>query len=109
MKLKAKIKFADEKVKQEFLMLKESIAEKDLYLNITKSFERIQEDAFCGIQIQKNKIPKEYLRYGIDNCWKLNLLNGWRLLYAVQRDELVVLAIILEWMSHKEYERKFGY
>jgi hypothetical protein len=109
MKLKAQIKFADEKAKHEFSMLEESVAEKDLYSNVVKSFERLQENAFCGIQIQKNRIPKEYLSYGIDNCWKLNLPNGWRLLYAIQRDELVILAIIFEWMGHKEYERRFGY
>jgi len=70
----------------------------------------LKGDAFCGIQIPKKQIPKEYIiKYAIDNCWKYNLPNAWRLLYSVGREKVTVVSIILEWDKHKKYERKFGY
>ena len=56
-------------------------------------------------------IPKEYFRkYGkLDNLWKYNLPNAWRLIYTIKTEEVVVLSVILEWMDHKNYERRFKY
>jgi hypothetical protein len=55
-------------------------------------------------------MPKEYIKkYGIENLWKYNLPNAWRLLYSVARDEVMVISIVLEWLPHKKYERRFKY
>jgi hypothetical protein len=60
--------------------------------------------------IPKKLFPKSYIKkYGIDNLWKYDLPTGWRLLYSVKAEEIVVLAIILEWLPHKKYERRFNY
>jgi Txe/YoeB family toxin of Txe-Axe toxin-antitoxin module len=109
--LKCKVVFADKKVKDSFDKLKDSKTEdKKLYERLNKAFDDICENAFCGIQIPKKLIPKNYLKkYEIDNLWKYNLPGAWRLLYSVARDEIVVIAIILEWLPHKEYEKRFGY
>ena len=77
---------------------------------MNRAFDDLVDDPFCGIQIPKKVIPRVYIRkYGIDNLWKYNLPNAWRLIYSVARDEVIVIAIILEWMDHKTYERKFEY
>ena len=109
--MKCKVVFADKKVKESFDKLKGSKTEdQKLYERLNRAFDDISEDAFCGIQIPKRLIPKKYIsEYGIDNLWKYNLPNAWRLLYSVARDEVIVIAIILEWMSHKEYDRRFKY
>ena len=61
-------------------------------------------------QCPKKQIPKIYIKkYGIDNLWKYNFPNAWRLIYSVARDEIIVVTIILEWMNHKEYEKRFNY
>ncbi|MFA6268468.1 MAG: hypothetical protein WCW13_03260 [archaeon] len=111
MKINSKIKFADEKIKQTFFSLKDGrTEEKELFESLNKTLEQLEKNSFCGIQIPKKLIPREYTqKYGIDNCWKHNLPNGWRLIYAIERDEVIILSIILEWMTHKEYERRFGY
>ncbi len=82
-----------------------------LYGWLVRAFEDLEKDAFSGIQIPKKLVPKEYeLKYGkIDNLWKYNLPNAWRLIYTVKKGEVVVLSIILEWMTHKEYENRFKY
>lgn len=109
--LPCKIRFADEKVKKSFEELEHSTTEdRQIFTFLNQAFGNIKENAFCGIQIPKKQIPKEYLqKYGVDNLWKYNLPNAWRLLYSVGREEVTVVSIILEWGKHKEYDRKFGY
>ena len=109
--MKLDIKFADEKVQKNFEELKSSRTEnKKLYKWICRAFEDLEENAFCGIQISKKLIPEVYLeKYDIDNLWKYNLPNAWRLLYSIKNGEIKILSIILEWMSHKDYERRFKY
>ena len=58
--MKSEIVFGDDKLKSEFEKLKE-IKENKLYSQLVKAFGNLKEDAFCGIQIPKHLIPKEYL------------------------------------------------
>ena len=70
--MKSEVEFADEKVQKSFEELKDSRNEdKDLYKWISRALEDLEENAFCGIRIQKKLIPKIYIEtYGIDNLWK---------------------------------------
>jgi len=109
--MKSGIKFADEKIQKSFEALKDSRTEdQKLYKWICRAFEDLEKNAFCGIRIQKRLISKVYIeKYGIDNLWKYDLPRGWRLIYSVANSEITILSIILEWMSHKDYEKRFGY
>jgi hypothetical protein len=110
--MKSKIIFADEKIKSFFERLKDAKSEeKQLHSSLVVAFEILEKNAFAGTQIPKRLIPKEYKkRFGeIDNLWKLNLPNAWRLLYSVKGDKIVIISLILEWISHKEYEKRFKY
>jgi Txe/YoeB family toxin of Txe-Axe toxin-antitoxin module len=111
-RMECRIFFADEKVKKAFESLKASKTEdRKLYEFIARALNDIEKDAFCGIQFQKKLIPKDYVRkYGkMDNMWKYDLPNAWRLIYTVKSEGIFVLGIVLEWMDHKNYERRFGY
>ena len=109
--MKSEIKFAEKKIQKSFEKLKNSkTQDKKLYKWIYNAFKDLEENAFCGTQISKKLIPKVYIeKYGIDNLWKYDLPNAWRLIYSVENGVVCVLSIILEWMSHKDYERKFKY
>jgi len=109
--MESRIVFADEKVKEAFEKLKDpKIGDKNLYNWLIRAFEDLEKNSFCGIKIQKRLIPKYYIKkYGIDNLWKYNLPNAWRLLYSIRREQIIILTIILEWLDHKNYERRFGY
>ena len=111
MKLPSNIQFIDEKTKEEFERLRSSDdnEKKEIYRWLARAFEDIKENCFCGIQIPKKLIPEEYLSKNIHNLWKYNLPNAWRLLYSIEHGKVLVLAIILEWMDHKAYERRFNY
>lgn len=105
--MKSKIQFADNKIQKLF----EKISDDDLKKQLIRAFDNLEENAFCGIQIPKKLIPKEYLKkFGnLTNLWKYNLLDAWRLIYTIDRDKVNILAVILEWIDHKTYERRFGY
>ncbi len=106
--MKSRVVFADSRLKDAFEKLKDSKTEhKKLYDWLVRAFEDLEEDAFCGIQIPKKQIPKEYIQiYRVDNLWKYNLPDAWRLIYSVAADKVMVISIVIEWMNHKDYERR---
>ena len=105
--MKSKIQFADEKVKKAF----ENITDKNLKKQLIKAFDNLEENVFCGIQIPKRLIPKEYFKqFGkLVNLWKYNLPGAWRLTYTIDKDKINILSVVLEWLDHKTYERRFKY
>ncbi|MFH1072626.1 MAG: hypothetical protein V1743_04320 [Nanoarchaeota archaeon] len=107
----SKVVLADERLAGALEKLKYSTTEdKQLYDSIQKVFDRLKENAFSGIQIPKRLIPKEYIqKYRIDNLWKHNLPKGWRLLYSITSKEVLLISIIIEWVDHKKYEKRFKY
>jgi len=109
--VKSRVVFIDKKVKEAYEKLKNSKTEdQNIYKWLNRAFDDLAENAFCGIQIPKKLIPKEYLKkYEIDNLWKYDLPKAWRLMYSVARDEIIIISIILEWLPHKEYEKRFKY
>ncbi len=110
--MKSEVIFGDEKLELLFNELKDSkFEDRQLYLCLQKAFEHLEGDAFCGIRLSKRLIPKFYVnKFGkLDNLWKYDLPNAWRLIYTIKNRDVVVLSIVLEWMSHKEYERRFKY
>lgn len=112
MKRRSIIRYAEPKLKKALEDLKNSTTEdQTLYKFINRALDDLEENAFCGVQIPKKQIPREYIReYGIDNCWKYNLPNAWRLIYSViAGGEIELITLILEWHKHKKYERKFQY
>ena len=103
------VSFADENLKQAFESLKEN--DRGLYEQINKATDEIKKNVFCGRNVKKKLIPRLLKqKYEIDNLWIYNLREGWRLLYSVSSlDKIQILAIVLDWMSHKDYERLFNF
>ena len=56
-------------------------------------------------------IPKQLInKYGITNLWVYSLPSAWRLLYSLTNsEEIELIAVVLSWMTHKEYERLFRF
>jgi len=78
--------------------------------SIKQKIEFIKENPQYGIHIPKNKIPKEYIKnYDVNNLWKVNLSGAWRMIYTIRGSEIEIIALILDIIDHKEYNKKFGY
>ncbi|MBI2659748.1 type II toxin-antitoxin system RelE/ParE family toxin [Candidatus Woesearchaeota archaeon] len=96
--------------------LREAVKEKDgkFHRQLLKAIEReegnLRVDMHRGTQIEKSKIPKEYVaQYGVTNLWKIDLPGYWRILYTIVGNEFEIISVLLEFMDHKEYDKKFGY
>ncbi len=73
--MQSKVKFADEKIKKAFEELKTQ--DPKMHKIISQTFENIELNAFCGIQIPKRLIPKQYIQKSkVKNLWKCNLPNA---------------------------------
>ncbi len=83
--------------------------ERELHSRLEEAVKDLKKNPACGIKIPSNVLPKEYIRMGIDNLRKIDLPHGWRLIYTLTGDKVEIVAIILEWFSHKEYAKRFGY
>lgn len=106
--MKSKIQFVNEKVRLSFEKLKKQ--DRKMYNFIERAFKDIEENVFCGVQIPKRLIPNEYLKkHNIKNLWKYNLPGAWRLIYSIEGKNLLIFSIVLEWMDHKTYEKRFKY
>jgi len=78
---------------------------------ISRAIKSIQEDVFSGRNVKKELIPKSLIdKYRISNLWIYNLPDAWRLLYSIAPGgEVEIIAAILDWMNHKDYERLFKF
>jgi len=104
----SRVVFANDKLEKAFYKLDKN---DEIRRYIIRATLDIQKNAFCGIQLPKRLIPQEYYKkYGVDNLWKYDLPDGWRLIYSITTPNKVeILSVILEWFDHPDYERRFGY
>jgi len=76
---------------------------------------RLKLDPFAGDQIPKARIPTSLARRSglpgqLANAWRFELPLAFRGIYTVSgHPGSGVVVIILEILTHKEYERLFGY
>ena len=105
------VTFGEKKIENEFEILKEGkFEDKQFYDFIERAIKDLKSNPTCGTKIPKKLWPKEYIKkFGITNLWKYDMPNAWRLIYTIQTNEVMILNVILEWFSHKEYERRFKY
>jgi len=97
---------------------------KDVYLELKKrddkesksilsSFNRIKEilrdNPQYGDPIAKDLIPKEFIKGGIQNLYRVELSNYWRALYTIEGTKVEIFLFVLSIVDHKEYNKLFKY
>jgi len=105
------VAFIEESMRNAFDKLKRGkFEDKTLYEFLDRAIDDLKENPFVGIKVPKGVWSKKYIqKYMINNLWKYDLPNAWRLLYTVRGNSVKIVAIILEWMNHKNYEKRFKY
>lgn len=102
--------FNEEFVKLQLRAEKGNSEAKQLLELIAKATAKLAVNREAGTKLPKKLWPVEYVqKYGANNLWKINLDGNWRLLYTITGQEVSLFLIYLEWMLHKDYERKFGF
>lgn len=78
--------------------------------SIKQKIEILKANPEYGTHVQKDRIPKEYVRdYDVNNLWKVDLSGAWRMIYTIRGSEVEVISLILDIMNHRDYEKKFRY
>ncbi|MBI5228152.1 hypothetical protein HY988_06185 [Candidatus Micrarchaeota archaeon] len=97
-------------VKEEKTNLIENSENQKLIKSIDEKIDRLKYVPDSGIQISRKLFPSKYLiQNDINNLWKLNLFNYWRLIYTMRGDKAEVLCIVLDLIDHPTYNKIFGY
>jgi|SRR3989344_2634988 len=90
----------------------ESKVERTIFNAVNDKIKLIKFNYHYGDPIKKKLIPKEYqLKYGVNNLFRIELPNFWRMLYTLTEGEteIEIIAFILDVIDHKGYDKKFGY
>ncbi len=90
----------------------ESKLERSILNAVNKKVELIKANVHYGDPISKGKIPKEYRqKYGVNNLFRVELPQFWRLLYTLTNgeSEVEIIAFVLEISGHGQYDKLFGY
>ncbi len=103
--------FADPKLLQAYRALESGTFEdRQLHATLVEAIKTLKKNPEIGLKVPRSLWPRFYIKaYDIDNLRKLDLSSGWRLTYTLKGNKIEVMAIILEWMTHKRYEKRFGY
>jgi len=89
---------------------KDNTEEMQLLRSIKQKTGFIKANPFYGDNIAKAIIPKEYIaKYQAKNLWRVELTNFWRMLYTIKGDQIEIICFVLDIISHKDYDKKFGY
>jgi hypothetical protein len=103
-----KVVFVDKELEDSF----NEMPDKDpIKKGIVRAILLIRDNFSCGRNVKKELIPKNLAeKYSLNNLWIYDLPNGWRLIYSVTSSgEVEIIAALLDWMNHKDYERLFGF
>jgi hypothetical protein len=105
------VTFIEAKLRDSYESLKEGTFEdRKLFSFITRAMEDLKQHPLAYTRVPKSLIPKEYTKkWGVTSLWKYDLPDGWRLLYIISGNSLKIVSVILEWLDHTEYERRFNY
>mgnify|MGYP001579615093 CR=1 FL=1 len=66
----------------------------------------LKENMFAGDLIEKQKIPKYYIKkYSVDHLYRYEHPEYHRSCYVIAQGNCIILDI----MTHEEYNKRFGY
>ena len=99
-----KVFFNDAKLKNIFNLLPD---EDPLKKGIIKAIQDIRRDCNTGEFVKKDSvILKNYRKkYGVKNIRVYDLPLAYRLMYTVTHDGIEIISVILDWKSHKDYDK----
>ena len=85
---------------------KENSEEMQLLRSIKQKVDFIRANPFYGDNVPKKLIPKDY---NVQNLWRVELTNFWRMLYTIKGDQIEIICFVLDILDHKRYDKIFGY
>ena len=81
-----------------------------LLRSINRVRDLLKQNPFAGDQVKKKQIPPKYIqKFDIDNVWRIELADRWRLVYTITGNQIEIITFIMDIFDHKDYDKVFGY
>ena len=81
-----------------------------LLREVDAAIDLLKQNAIADEKIPKDRWPRRYLeKYGIRNLYRYGIGGGFRITYTLQSEETRIIVLILDVLSHPQYELLFGY
>jgi|SRR3989344_6991074 len=81
--------------------------------SILNSIERLKgilkDNPQFGDPIAKKLIPKSFIDLGVQNLYRVELSNYWRMIYTLEGNKIEIFLFVLNIVDHKNYNKLFGY
>jgi hypothetical protein len=77
--------------------------------SIHRVFEILKENPQFGDPIRKQLIPPKFVEQGIQNLYRVELSNYWRMIYTIEGSHIEIFCFVLNIVDHKNYDKLFGY
>lgn len=82
----------------------------DLKRHLDEALDSLKEHPTIGDKIEKRLWPKKYVRkYGVNNLFRYAIGSDRRMIYTIVGSGENITCVILELLTHKEYDEIFGY
>lgn len=99
-----------EVVGEENLKGVESSFHQTLLRSINRVRDLLKQNPFLGDQVKKDIIPSKYiLKYEVDNLWRIELADRWRLVYTITGNQIEIINFVVDIFNHRDYDKVFGY
>lgn len=88
----------------------ESSFHQTLLRSIQRVRDLLKQNPFAGDQVKKKQIPLKYVqKFDVDNVWRIELADRWRLVYTITGNQLEIITFVMDIFDHKDYDAVFGY
>ena len=96
---------------REFVAFYNSLTESDpIKKKLDDVMDQLKKKPTMGDRIHARLFPVKYVRkYGIRNLYRCPLGSNYRMLYTLTSKTNTIYCVILEVLTHKEYDFLFGY
>ena len=103
--------FLKGQAKESFLELKKRNDKEARMLvkSIERMFEILKQNPQYGDPIKKEAVPDSLKKQGIQNLYRAEISNFWRMLYTIEGNKVEIFLFVLNIVDHPTYNKIFGY
>lgn len=80
---------------------------------MVRSIERVitilKDNPQFGDPIKRELYPEEFQEMDLNNLYRAELSNFWRMLYTIEGSNVEILVFVLSIADHPDYNKLFGY
>ena len=97
--------------KDSFIELKQRTdkASQSILRSVQRLIDVLKQNPQFGEPIAKELIPEQFRKQGINNLYRAELSNFWRMIYTLEGNKIEIFAFILSITDHPSYNKLFGY